>query len=289
MATVKIKFVSRLQCRWLQQFSIRHTIAGFLAALLAAWMRIVIPGIMLAATGSLAPSLAAEESLSRFHSYYADVYAQARKAYWANTNDMESAARLARACFDFAEFATNDTQRASLAVEGIAICRQWVAVSPNSGAAHYYLGMNLGQLARTRTLGALKLVKEMEETFKKARELDPSVDYAGPDRCLGLLYRDAPVWPISVGNKSKTRFHLRRALELAGDFPENQLTWLESLLNWGEGKACLSQLPVTENVLQKARTNYVGEAWAASWEDWNRRWRVLTNSLSTNQKIKPNK
>jgi hypothetical protein len=55
-----------------------------------------------------------------------------------------------RACFDLAEFATNNTERASLAEQGIAACRQAMARESNSAPAHYYLGMNLGQLAETK-------------------------------------------------------------------------------------------------------------------------------------------
>ena len=65
--------------------------------------------------------------------------------------------------------------------------------------------MNLGQLARTELLGALKLVKEMEREFKTAADLDKQFDYAGPERCLGLLYRDAPGWPASIGSRRKAR------------------------------------------------------------------------------------
>ena len=64
--------------------------------------------------------------------------------------------------------------------------------------------MNLGQLARTEYLGALTLVKQMEQEFKAAGGLDPQFDHAGPKRNLGLLYRDAPGWPVSIGNPSKS-------------------------------------------------------------------------------------
>ncbi len=77
--------------------------------------------------------------------------------------------------------------------------------NPNSAPAHYYLAMNLGQLARTEFLGALKLVREMEREFKTAAELDAQFDFAGPERSLGLLYRDAPGWPVSIGSKRKAR------------------------------------------------------------------------------------
>jgi len=92
----------------------------------------------------------------------------------------------------------NDTQRATIAIEAISICRQLVERSPKLPAGHYYLGMNLGQLARTKTLGALKIVNEMEREFKTALLLDARWDYAGADRNLGLLYLQAPGWPPAL-------------------------------------------------------------------------------------------
>ena len=47
-------------------------------------------------------------------------------------------------------------------------------------AGHYYLAMNLGQLARTEMIGALKIVKEMENEFEIAADIDPRFDHAGP-------------------------------------------------------------------------------------------------------------
>jgi len=88
-------------------------------------------------------------------------YLEVRKQFQSNTNDAEAAWHFGQACFDWAEFAKDDGQREQIANEGIAACRQLIARSPSSTAAHYYLGMNLGQLARTKTLGALKIVDEM--------------------------------------------------------------------------------------------------------------------------------
>ena len=92
--------------------------------------------------------------------------------------------------------------------------------------------MNLGQLARTETLGALKLVREMEREFKTAAELDGHFDYAGPERSLGLLYRDAPGWPVSIGSRRKAREWLEQAEKLAPEYPENHLNLVESYLQW---------------------------------------------------------
>ncbi|MCX6930190.1 MAG: hypothetical protein NT154_44320 [Verrucomicrobia bacterium] len=56
--------------------------------------------------------------------------------------------------------------------QGIAACRLAIMRETNSAPAHYYLGLNLGQLARTKGLGALKLVDQMEREFNRAHDLD---------------------------------------------------------------------------------------------------------------------
>ncbi len=85
-----------------------------------------------------------------------------------------------------------------------------------------------GRRAGAPSLAAYRLVQEIEREFKKAAELDETYDHAGPARCLGLLYRDAPGWPLSIGSKRKAREWLERAAALAPDFPENQLNLAES-------------------------------------------------------------
>jgi len=219
---------------------------------------------------------------TNFAGYFETRLQQARARFQAGTNGADAAWQLGRACFDRAEFSTNDTQRAALAIEGVGVCRPLVAREPRLAAAHYYLSMNLGQLARTKMLGALPLVDEMERHFKLAAALDPKLDHAGPERCLGLLYRDAPGWPASVGSKAKARAHLVKAAEIAPEFPENRLNLLESALKWNDRKLGVAELKSMGELLPSARTNLTGAAWDAAWSDWSGRWdaaRVKAKSL----------
>ena len=202
-------------------------------------------------------------------------YREARTRYQSNSNDAEAAWQFGRACFDWADFAKSDEQRESVASEGIAACRQLIARDPKSVPGHYYLSMNLGQLAQTKTLGALRIVQEMEGEFKTARDLDAKFDYAGPDRNLGLLYLGAPGWPASIGSKSKARKHLERAVELAPNYPENHLCLLEAYLKWGDKKNIQRELKVTEELLPRARKEFAGDSWTQSWADWDVRWKKI--------------
>ena len=215
---------------------------------------------------------------------YAKQGFQEAQAHYRNAPDEVAAGwHFARACFDLAEFATNKTERASLAEQGIAASQKAIASEPNLGAAHYYLGMNLGQLARTRGLSALKLVSQMQRAFIRARDLEEQLDWAGPDRNLGLLYRDAPSI-ASIGSRSKAREHLKRAVELGPRYPENRLNLAETYLSWGEPKSAQSEFAALEAAWPSARTNFVGAAWAASWADWEPRLKKLKKKVELPRK-----
>jgi len=205
---------------------------------------------------------------------------RAQIEFQSDTNASAIAWEFARACFDFADFATNDAERAVIARQGIAACRQFIAREPESAPAHYYLAMDLGQLARTKTLGALKMVREIEREFKTAAELDGHFDYAGPERGLGLLYRDAPGWPVSLGSRHKARQWLEHAAELAPHYPENHLNLDESYFQWHDQTSASRELEALDMLWPGARTNFVGKAWERSWDDWSARRDAVRKRLS---------
>lgn len=199
-------------------------------------------------------------------------FRQAQVQLAAGTN-AAAAWQFARAAFDYADFATNDAERADIARQGIAACQKLLASDTNSAPGHYYLAMNEGQLAKALapSLAAYRLVRQMEREFKSAADLDPKFDYAGPARCLGLLYRDAPGWPFSIGSRRKARDELEQAVKLAPDYPENQLNLAESLLQWRDSDKAMDALKTLDAIWPKARTNFTGEAWERSWDDWSAR------------------
>jgi len=215
-----------------------------------------------------AGSSAETQAAARFHSSYKEAYAR----WQAQSTNAGLAWQFSRAAFDWAELATNDSQRAELAEQGIAAGRQAILVNAKSAPGHLYLALNFGQLARTKLLGALKLVEEMEESFKKSIELDPKFDYAGAHRSLGILYRDAPGWPTSIGSRSKARLHLRQAVELCPEYPGNQIAYMESLLKWGDKKTIQTEVKAVEDSLAAARTQFSGDRWVLDWVAWNQRW-----------------
>jgi tetratricopeptide (TPR) repeat protein len=221
-----------------------------------------------------------------FAAYLRQSFREAQARYQSAPAEADAAWKFGRACFDLADIATNKTQRASFAEQGIAACQQAIARQSNSAPAHYYLGMNLGQLAQTKGLSALWLVNRMEREFTQARGLDERLDWAGSDRNLGLLYRDAPAFG-SVGSRRKAREHLERAVKLAPDYPENRLNLIESYLRWGESQSARRELAALEQVWPSARTNLTGVAWMGSWADWEPRRAKLQNKIGAPPKTLP--
>jgi hypothetical protein len=197
-------------------------------------------------------------------------YIAAKRHFESEPTNNAALLELVRAGFDRAEFATNNTEREAIAVPCISASRTLVARDANSAAAHYYLGMNLGQLARTKMLGALRIVDEMEREFKTAAALDEKFDHAGPNRNLGMLYHEAPVIG-SIGSRSKARKNFERAAELAPDYPENRLNLAEAYLKWREKKPLQHELEGLEKIWPAARTNFTGIEWEMAWRDWQNR------------------
>ena len=204
-----------------------------------------------------------------------EVFATAHKAYETEPTNNVVVWRFAKAAFERGELATNDTERAAIAIQGISACRKLLQHDPKCMQAHYYLALNLGQLARTKLLGALPLVSEMETSFKKARQLDENFDYAGADRFLGQLYHQAPGWPASVGSQSKARKHLERCVELAPDYPENRISLAEASLKWRDKKLAQREFDALAKLWPAAKTNFAGADWAAFWADWQPRYDKL--------------
>ena len=201
----------------------------------------------------------------------ATAFKKALARFQAATNDPDAQLQFGRAAFDWADCSTSDTQREKIAQQGIDACRQLVKQNPKSAPGHYYLGMNLGELAETKELGAIRIVTDMEVEFNAAAALDEKFDYAGPDRNLGLLYLQAPGWPISVGDKTRARAHLLRAVRLSPDYPENLLNLIEAELQWGDQTAARRELAALEKIWPAAQEKFTGEVWAATQADWKKR------------------
>jgi hypothetical protein len=225
--------------------------------------------------------MAAEAETARWATQAEEAFREARGRWQQSSTNVEAAWRLGRAAYDWAEYAQDNAQRERVAQEGIAACRQAIAQQPRAVAPHYYLGLNLGQLAQARKLSALRIVDEMEREFKVAREIDPQFDFAGPDRHLGVLYFRAPGWPTSVGSKRKAQWHLEQAVKLGPDYPGNRLNLMEAWLKWGQRVELTREMARFTELVPRARQQLAGAAWEPSWHEWHQRWERMQKQAGT--------
>lgn len=238
---------------------------------------LAIPGSVRGQTNNSPANDFAAKDLAAYH--------HARALYLADPDNPTNAWQFARACFNVCDYAaTNNDQRASFARQGIAAANNLISRNPQSVQGHYYLAMNMGELAEAEapSFTSFHLVHEMEREFKTAETLDKYFDYGGPARNLGLLYRDAPGWPLSIGSKHKARELLEEAASIAPDFPENDLNLAETFLRWKDKDAARKELNALDALWSNAQKQYTGPAWDDDWRDWTARRAALRAKLDGN-------
>lgn len=233
----------------------------------------------LAALGVSLGVLAGEAQSPPSQEQAREIFLNARLEFESSSTNATAAWVLGRAAFDLAEYLTGSPELGDVIDTGLKACREGIRLDAGSAPAHYYLGLNLGQLARTKKLGALKLLREMEQAFLTARKLDPDFDFAGPDRSVGLLYFHAPGWPLSIGNRGKARTHLEAAARLHPEYPENGIALAEGYAKWAETEHLEKLLLQLDGLLPKSRQQFREPQWADAWRDWEKR-------LDTLEKLK---
>jgi len=211
-------------------------------------------------------------------------FREAANRYANEPQNLEAAWQFGQACFDLAEEAKTKAERARLADRGIEACRKAVKMDDRCAPAHYYLGMNLGQLARTKGLGALKIVGQLRSAFERARELDERQDYAGPDRNLGLLFRDAPSW--TIGDRKAAQEHLVKAVSIAPEYPDNRLELIEGYFKWGDRTSAEAELETLEELWPKLQKQLTGPKWEPRWKEWQPRFEGFQKKLEKTRKKK---
>lgn len=120
----------------------------------------------------------------------------------------------------------------------------------------------------------------MEERFVTAQRLNPELDHAGASRALSMLYDQAPGWPTSIGNQEKALHYAKQAINIAPQFPGNQLHFIELLEKadrLDEAREHLEKLP---ELTKPARESLSSAYWKFRWQEWDQRWDRLKQSVA---------
>jgi hypothetical protein len=142
--------------------------------------------------------------------------------------------RGARACAWLTEEFSDKSRRGSYAQKGIDYAKLAVAVDDKRVEGYYYLGINTGQSATTKTIGAYSMVPHVVRAAQAALKIDQHFDHAGPARLIGTVYAKAPPWPASIGDVDEGIKYLARAVQTDPGYPQNHLHYGDALVSDGK-------------------------------------------------------
>jgi tetratricopeptide (TPR) repeat protein len=145
------------------------------------------------------------------------------KALTLAKTDYESLWRAARVYAWLGDKSEDDDRKEEYAQKGIDRAKEAVGADPGRVEGAYYLATTTGQYAYVKRIKAKDLVPQVLDAAKKAVAVDEKYDHAGPLRLLGSLYAQAPEPPTSVGDHEEGVKVLKKAVQLAGAYPQNHL------------------------------------------------------------------
>lgn len=154
-----------------------------------------------------------------------------------DTTDPEIQWRLIRAYYNYYDELAETNQRKQrrwAAEAGYELAKTALKQRPDHAQTVYFsavIGLCYLDFHRIK---AIFLIDDVLDTFKKARQLDPTIDDAGPDRNLGLLYHELPGWPIGPGDRKKALKHLKQAYKIAPQRAANRLPLAKALIEQGQ-------------------------------------------------------
>ena len=191
----------------------------------------------------------------------------------ANPLSYELLWRGARACAWLTDEFTDKDRRGSWAQKGVDYAKRAVAIDTHRVEGYYYLGINLGQSATTKTVGAYMMVPRVLKAGESALKIDEKFDHAGPGRLIGNVYAKAPPWPASVGDVEDGIKYLKRAVEVAPDYPQNHL-------HYGDALVSNNQYDEAQKQYQMVIDAQVPPEWAHRAEGWRREAQVGLKKIS---------
>jgi len=151
-------------------------------------------------------------------------------------------ANLSRTCFVLGQLAPNQ-QSMGYYLKGQSYAETLIREAPHRVEGHYWLAINrCGQADAGGNFLGRKLLPRILEGLKRAVALDETYDQAGAHRVLGRIYYEAPGWPLSVGELTKSLQHLQAAVHLSPATSTNHLYLAQTLLRLRDNFAAAQEL-----------------------------------------------
>ncbi|MFC1853087.1 tetratricopeptide repeat protein [candidate division CSSED10-310 bacterium] len=137
-----------------------------------------------------------------------------------------------------------DEKKSEIFETGMEYAKKATEIIPNGIEGHYFYAVIIGNYAESRgifnsLLYIDDIVRELEITLK----LDPK--HYDALTIMGVVYRDVPPWPVSIGDIDKAEQHLKKALALnpLNLFPQLELgVTYNKMKKWAQAKAEFKKL-----------------------------------------------
>ncbi|MCC7510575.1 MAG: hypothetical protein IT464_14530 [Planctomycetes bacterium] len=142
----------------------------------------------------------------------------------------------ARASAWLGEYAGDDSVRERHVRRGLTWVNTALKVNPDGIEGQFYHGVLSGLLGDLDNSYGMDAVKQIEERMTGLIERGTDIAHGGPQRVFGVLLLRAPGPPASIGSLRNARKQLEQAVEIAPDWPENQLYLAEWEFAWAKDK-----------------------------------------------------
>ncbi len=211
----------------------------------------VLVAALLAGCATTSPRPAAPE-VTRIHEEARDLEGELQQI-GAAQDAVTLRARLASLYLTLVDYPGARTrERLDNAQRALAHADAAIALDEERVEGHYYRAVAIGRVLELSTIPDLDQIDELDEAGKRARELDPSFDGAGPLRLLALLYWKAPAWPVGpeeAGEDEVIEALLREAIERAPTCAENRICLAEYLDDDGRRIEAIQQARAAQELL----------------------------------------
>jgi len=152
------------------------------------------------------------------------------------------------------------------AESGIAYANRCVEIAPNTPECYYWRAVNTGVYHSVRVVGYQRGIKQMindcNAVIAMGRE---KYDNAGPWRIQGQIFTKLPETggrPDSLTRDlDKALVYLRKAVDLAPNYPENHIALAEALYKEGESEAASHELDVAKELAPKWQNDVAYAEW----------------------------
>jgi len=162
------------------------------------------------------------------------------------------------------------------AEKGMEIAERCLMHAPENAGCRYWRAVNTGLYYKIRVVGYQSGIRKMIDDCNAVISLDPKYEHAGAYRMLGQLYTQLPQTGGNVESVTRdlslAESYLKKAVELAPDYPENYLSLAENYLSQEKFGDAIEALADAKSLVQQWKHD-------ASYEDWKVSFRGLEKQI----------